>query len=118
MLGMQLGRVSAQHFEPESVIVREGEASTTMCVILPGQVDVIIKGGLVESASIRATIGEMALLDQSVCAAAATAKTKCKLLAVNRKALIDIVKTKPAVGMAMMRAVAARLRYMNALLNA
>jgi CRP-like cAMP-binding protein len=40
------------------------------------------------------------------------------LLAVNRKALIDIVKTKPAVGMAMMRAVAARLRYMNALLNA
>ncbi|MCA3041341.1 MAG: cyclic nucleotide-binding domain-containing protein, partial [Rhodocyclaceae bacterium] len=65
-----------------------------------------------------ATIGEMALLDQSVCAATATAKTKCKLLAVNRKALIDIVKTKPAIGMAMIRSVAARLRYMNAMLNA
>ncbi|MFN6168875.1 MAG: cyclic nucleotide-binding domain-containing protein [Burkholderiales bacterium] len=117
-LEVQLGRASVLHFEPESVIVREGDAGATMYVILRGQVDVTIKGGLVESASIGATIGEMALLDQSVCAATATAKPNCKLLAVNRKALIDIVKTKPAIGMAMIRSVAARLRYMNAMLNA
>ena len=79
---------------------------------------VAIKGGLIESASIMATIGEMAVLDQSVCAATATAKTKCKLLAVNRKALINIVKTKPAIGMAMMRSVSARLHCVNALVNA
>jgi CRP/FNR family cyclic AMP-dependent transcriptional regulator len=117
-LEAQLERATVLRYEPGSVIMREGDAGTTMYVILRGQVDVTIKGALVESASTGVTVGEMALVDQSARAATATAKTECKLLAVNRKALIDTVKAKPAIGMAMMRSMAARLRNMNALLNA
>ncbi|MBC7625458.1 MAG: cyclic nucleotide-binding domain-containing protein [Aeromicrobium sp.] len=117
-LEARLERATVLRYEPGSVIMREGDAGTTMYVILRGQVEVSIKGSMVESASTGATIGEMALVDQSARAATATAKTECKLLAVNRKALIEIVKAEPAIGMAMMRSMAARLRNMNILLNA
>jgi CRP-like cAMP-binding protein len=63
-----------------------------MYVILRGKVDVSLNVGLVKSASNGAIIGKMAL--------------------------IDIVKAKPAIGMAMMRSMAARLCNMNTLLNA
>jgi CRP-like cAMP-binding protein len=117
-LEARLERATVLSYEPGSVIMREGDAGTTMYVILRGQIDVTIKGSLVESASTGATIGEMALVDQSARAATATARTECKLLAVNRRALIEIVKAEPAIGMAMMRSMAARLRNMNILLNA
>jgi CRP-like cAMP-binding protein len=116
-LAAQLERATVLRYEPGSVIMRAGDAGTNMYVILRGKVDVTINGGLVESASTGATIGEMALVDQSVRAATATAKTECQLLVVNRKALIDIVKAKPAIGMAMMRSMVTRLRNMNVLLN-
>ena len=117
-LEARLERATVLRYEPGSVIMREGDAGTTMYVILRGQVDITIKGSVVESAGTGATIGEMALVDQSARAATATAKTECKLLAVNRKALIEVVKAEPAIGMAMMRSMAARLRNMNSLLNA
>jgi CRP-like cAMP-binding protein len=117
-LASQLERATVLRYEPGNVIMREGDAGTNMYVILRGQVDITIKGGLVESASTGATIGEMALVDQSTRAATATARTECRLLALNRKALIEIVKAEPTIGMAMMRSMAARLRNMNVLLKA
>jgi CRP/FNR family transcriptional regulator, cyclic AMP receptor protein len=55
----------------------------------------------------------MALVDQSPRVATAVARTDCALLSINRAALIALVRSDPAIGMAMMRAVAARIRYMN-----
>jgi len=117
-LESHLERATVLRFEPGSTIMREGDAGTTMYVILRGQVAVSIKGNVVEMAGTGATIGEMALVDQSARAATATAKTECKLLAVNRNALIALVKAEPAIGMALMRSMAERLRNMNTLLNA
>ncbi len=116
-LESHLERATVLRFEPDRTIMREGDAGTTMYVILRGQVAVSIKGNVVEMAGTGATIGEMALVDQSARAATATAKTECKLLAVNRAALITLVKAEPAIGMALMRSMAERLRNMNTLLN-
>lgn len=116
-LESHLERATVLRFEPDSTIMREGDAGTTMYVILSGQVAVSIKGNVVELAGKGSTIGEMALVDQSARAATATATTECKLLAVNRNALIALVKAEPAIGMALMRSMAERLRNMNSLLN-
>ncbi|MBL8512568.1 MAG: Crp/Fnr family transcriptional regulator, partial [Betaproteobacteria bacterium] len=59
--------------------------------------------------------GEMALVDNAPRAASVVAREDCALLSINRDALLALVKSDPATGMAMMRAVAARLRYMNSL---
>ncbi len=117
VLENRLERATVLRFEPGASIMREGDKGATMYVILKGQVAVSIKGNVVESAGIGATIGEMALVDQSPRAASATAATKCKLLAINRIGLLDLVKVEPAIGMALMRSMAERLRNMNTLLN-
>ena len=88
-----------------------------MYVVLEGSVAVTIGKRIVEKLSPGGVFGEMALVDQSPRTASAQARSDCALLSINREALIGLVKADPAIGMAMMRAVAARVRYMNGLLS-
>ena len=117
VLESKLDRATVLRFDAGRVIMREGDAGTTMYVILRGKVAISIKGIAVETATTGVSIGEMALVDQTARAATATATTDCKLLAINRKALIDLVSANPDIGMSLMRSMAARLRSMNILLN-
>jgi CRP/FNR family transcriptional regulator, cyclic AMP receptor protein len=111
----KLDRATVLRYDANSAIMKEGDTGMNMYVILRGQVAISIKGTIVETAGIGASIGEMALVDQSPRAATATAKSDCKLLAINRLALINLVKAEPAIGMALMRSMAERLRHMNSL---
>jgi CRP-like cAMP-binding protein len=56
--------------------------------------------------------GEMALVDQSVRAATAVAETDCALLAINRAAFLQLVKTSPAFGSSLLAGLAARAKDM------
>lgn len=112
-----LERATVLRFEQGAPIMREGDAGTSMYVVLSGRVGMSIKGAAVEVAGPGATFGEMSLVDQSPRAASANAESAVKLLAINRVGLIEMVKSQPAIGMTLMRSVADRLRNMNALLN-
>lgn len=100
----------------DKVIMREGEAGMTMYVVLSGRVGIAVRGNLVESVGEGGTFGEMALVDQSPRTAGAYAQMDTELLAINRTALMTLVKSHPVFGVALLRAVADRLRYMNGLL--
>lgn len=115
MLEDKLDRATLLRYDANKPIMKEGDAGMNMYVILRGEVAISIKGTIVEYAGVGASIGEMALVDQSPRAASATAKTDCKLLAINRAALISLVKAEPHIGMALMRSMAERLRHMNSL---
>jgi CRP-like cAMP-binding protein len=56
--------------------------------------------------------GEMALVDQSARAATAVAETDCALLAINRATFLQLVKTSPAFGAALLSGLAARAKDM------
>lgn len=99
----------------DKVIMREGEAGMTMYVVLSGRVGIAVKGNLVESVGEGGTFGEMALVDHSPRTAGAFAQVETELLAINRAALLELVKAQPVFSMALLTAVADRLRYMNAL---
>ena len=96
-------------------IMGGGLAGTSMYILLEGQVTIAINGKIVEKLVPGGVFGEMALVDQAPRTASAIARTDCAVLSINRQALIDLVKSDPAVGMAMMRCVADRMRYMNSL---
>lgn len=115
-LEAKLDRSTVMRFDANKPIMKEGDMGLNMYVILRGEVAVSIKGTIVEIAGVGASIGEMALVDQSPRAATATAKTDCKLLAINRQSLIGLVGGDPIIGMSLMRSMAERLRYMNSLL--
>jgi CRP/FNR family cyclic AMP-dependent transcriptional regulator len=75
------------------------------------------EGQTVAAVNAGGTFGEMALVDQSPRSATAGALAECELLSIDRPSLQAAVKAQPAVAMAMLRAYAERLRYMNTLLG-
>ena len=111
----KLERATVVRFNEGAKIMVEGRPGTSMYIVLEGRVAVAIGKRIVEKLSTGGVFGEMALVDQSPRTATAVARTDCALLSINREALIALVKSDPAIGMAMMRAVAARVRYMNSL---
>jgi len=102
-------------FNAEAKIFKEGKAGTSMYVVLEGKVAVVAGRRIIDKLEPGSWFGEMALVDQTARVATAVARTECALLAINRDALIKHVKADPAFGMAMMRSVAERLRYLNSL---
>jgi CRP-like cAMP-binding protein len=116
-LEQKLERATTMRYAAGKAIMNEGDAGTSMYIVLDGHVTISIKGKVVERVAAGGTFGEMALVDQSPRTASATAETETALLAINRAALIALVEDEPAVGLTMLRSVAARLRHMNALLT-
>ena len=111
----RLERATVVRFDEGRKIMKEGNPGTTMYIVLEGRVTIAINGRIVEKLVPGGVFGEMALVDQSSRSASALARTDCALLSINRDALVALVKSDPAIGMAMMRCVADRVRFMNSL---
>ncbi len=114
-LESKLERATVVRFAEGRQIMKEGHPGTTMYIVLEGRVTISIDNKIVEKIDTGGVFGEMALVDQARRTASAIARTDCVLLSINREALIALVKADPAIGMAMMRCVADRMRYMNSL---
>jgi CRP/FNR family cyclic AMP-dependent transcriptional regulator len=95
-------------YDAGKMIMQEGTAGALMYVVLEGRVAISIKGGIVGRAGPGGVFGEMALVDQSVRAATATAETDCALLAINRNTFLQLVKTSPAFGASLLAGLAER----------
>jgi CRP/FNR family transcriptional regulator, cyclic AMP receptor protein len=116
-LEQKLERATTMRYEAGKAIMNQGDAGTSMYIVLDGRVAISINGKIVEHLGAGGTFGEMALVDQSPRTASAVAEIECALLAINRAALITLVENEPAVGLTMLRSVTERLRHMNALLS-
>lgn len=95
-------------------IFREGEAGDTMYVVLEGEVDLLVKGQLVEKLGSGGVLGEMALVELAPRSATAIARTPCKVVPVNEQRFNLLVKHKPDFALEIMRVMAGRLRQMDA----
>lgn len=111
-----LPNATSVRYDAGKSIMREGERGVNMYIVTSGSVAIAIRDNPVETISQGGCFGEMALVDQSPRTASATAATDCTLLAINRNTLIAVVREQPAFGVALLRAVAERLRHMNSLL--
>jgi CRP-like cAMP-binding protein len=115
-LEQNLERATTIRYPAGKPIIKEGDRGTSMYIVLDGVVSISINGKIVERVAAGGVFGEMALVDQSLRTASAVAETAGTSLAINRSTLIALVQATPAVGLTMLRSVAARLRHMNALL--
>jgi CRP-like cAMP-binding protein len=107
-----MGSQAPVRYAAGKMIMQEGTAGALMYVVLEGRVAISIKGGIVGRAGPGGVFGEMALVDQSVRAATATAETDCALLAINRAAFLQLVKTSPAFGASLLAGLAERAKDM------
>jgi CRP-like cAMP-binding protein len=105
----------SQRFEPRQVIFEEGEAGTLMYVVIDGEVEVRIGGRIVETLGPGEPFGEMALIDHEPRVATVVAKTPCRLAVIPEKRFLLMIRETPDFALEIMRAMADRLRKMDAL---
>jgi CRP-like cAMP-binding protein len=112
-----LGEQAIVRYDKGKIIMVAGQAGALMYVVVEGRVAISIRGALVERVGPGGVFGEMALVDQSPRAANAVAEGDSALLAINRNVFLNLVKSEPAFGIALLAATAERLRNTAAALN-
>jgi CRP/FNR family transcriptional regulator, cyclic AMP receptor protein len=105
-----LGAGAMVRYERDKVIMVAGQAGALMYVVYEGRVAISIRGTVVERVGPGGVFGEMALIDHSPRAATAVAESDCSLLAINRNVFLNLVKSEPRFGIALLSAMAERLR--------
>ncbi|HXG79411.1 MAG TPA: cyclic nucleotide-binding domain-containing protein [Methyloceanibacter sp.] len=98
------------NFVQGETIFAEGERGDKMYVIRSGEVEIERGGKVVETLSAGGIFGEMALIDGSPRAATARAKTDCEVAPITEKSFLFLVHETPFFAIAVMRALAERLR--------
>ena len=104
----------AVQLAPGDFLFQEGDKRDVMYVLLEGEMDIRLGDYVVETAKPGALIGEMALIDDSPRAANALAKTSCRLAKIDKRRFHFLVQQTPNFATHVMRALADRLRHMNA----
>ncbi|HTM59442.1 MAG TPA: cyclic nucleotide-binding domain-containing protein [Burkholderiales bacterium] len=105
-----LGEQSVVRYDKGKIIMVTGQAGALMYVVTEGRVAISIRGAIVERVGPGGIFGEMALVDQSPRAANAVAETEVSLLGINRNVFLNLVKSTPTFGIALLSATAERLR--------
>lgn len=101
-------------FPKDRLILVEGGTGTCMYVVQEGRVSIAIKGAVIETIGVGGIFGEMALVDDAPRAASAFATSDCTLLAIDRAAFLELIRSNPAFGTELLKNISERLRYLNA----
>lgn len=100
-------------------LFKEGEAAGELYIIESGQIELFSPGASEALASLGPgdVCGEAALLDRQPHSASAVARTRTRLLRIDRMALPDVVRANPDVATALLRKFAARLGHLESCLE-
>ncbi len=108
-------RTREQHYERQALLMHEGDAGDTMCVLVEGEVRVFVSDDngrelVLHQLGPGAVIGELALLDGAPRSASAMAVQPTRVLTLDRDALHACLAASPEFALALMRSLTARLR--------
>lgn len=95
------------------MIFEMGEPGQRMYVVVAGQVQIKLANMVYDSVEKGGIIGEMALLDDDVRSASAFAGENCRLVAVDKKRLLDWIQERPRIAIEIAKIMVRRLRAMN-----
>lgn len=106
---------TSRHFRPGAALVRSGEPGTDVTLLLSGCVKVMAdsKDGRPILLAVRVMgdlIGELAALDDKPRSATVVAAVPTRTRVMSRKAFLDFVTARPAVGLTLQRSIVGKLR--------
>ena len=101
---------------PGDFLFREGDSGKEMYVLLQGEIEIFLGEFVIETAEAGTLIGETALIEDNPRAAHAVAKTACRLAKIDRRRFHFLVQQTPYFATHVMKTLADRLRYMNAVM--
>jgi len=95
------------------IIFDEGQERDFMYVIKKGEVDILIRGHVVETVGEDGFFGELALIDRAPRSAQAIAKSDCSLIRIDERQFLYLVQETPFFALIVMRTMAQRIRRRN-----
>ena len=101
-----------------TTIFPEGSPAGDMYIVKEGQVELSVRGTVLETVSADDCFGEMCLIENEPRSATATAKTDCKLASINKAQFLFMVKEEPLFAFQIMKVMSRRLRQLDRLLKA
>jgi CRP-like cAMP-binding protein len=99
------------------IVVTKGAVGACMFVVTKGRIAISVDDRVIEHVGPGGAFGEMALVDRSGRSATATAETDSAWLLVGKDQFVDMVKARPAFGIALMRSLSARVLHIGKLLG-
>ena len=94
-------------------IFEMGDAGQSMYVVRTGRAEIRLGNRVLDVIDKGGTLGEMALLDDTVRSATAVAVTPCEIVAIDKSRLLDMVCRHPLLALELTRSMVRRLRTMN-----
>ena len=95
------------------VIFAMGQPGDVMYIVKSGKAEIRVGDRVYTCIEAGGTLGEMALLDDTVRSASAIALTDCEVVPVDKQRLLSMVQKEPLVALEMTRSMVQRLRSMN-----
>ena len=96
-----------------AAIFREGDRGEVMFGVISGEVDIFIGNVILEVVGPGMVFGEMALIDDEVRSASASARTDCRLAQIDMATFEVLLASSPGFARQIMKVMARRLRHMN-----
>jgi CRP/FNR family cyclic AMP-dependent transcriptional regulator len=96
-----------------ATIFQEGDRGTVMFGVISGAVDIFTGNVILEVVGPGMVFGEMALIDEDVRSASASARTDCRLVQIDLAAFERLVANNPEFARLLMKVMARRLRRMD-----
>jgi CRP-like cAMP-binding protein len=96
-------------FSAGQPIFAEGEPGDVMFAVLQGEVEIRREGRALDTVRNGGIFGEMALLDERPRAAAAVAKSDCRVAAIGQRRFTRLVRQSPILALSLMQVVSDRL---------
>ena len=117
-----LSRATLRRAARNSLILRRGDPSTGLAIILVGRVRISVTSETGKEVTLAVlgpeeVLGEMSVLDGGECSADATALEDCVLLTVERERLIRLLRSNADLCLRLMAALCGRLRRSNVMLE-
>jgi CRP/FNR family cyclic AMP-dependent transcriptional regulator len=102
-----------ESFAAGEVIFRAGDPGDAMFVLQEGEVDIVVRGEVMQKLGPDEIFGEMALIDHQPRSASAVAHTDVKVVRVGEQRFRFLIQQTPFFALEVMRIMADRLRQMN-----
>lgn len=99
------------------IVVTKGALGACMFVVIRGRIAISVGGTVIEHVGPGGAFGEMALVDRSGRSATAMTETDSDWLLIGKNEFVDMVRTRPAFGIALMRSMSARVLHIGKLLG-
>lgn len=100
-------------FAAGETIFKEGDPGDTLFAVQAGEVELVVRGDIVETVGVGGLFGEMALVAKEPRSATARAKTDCRIAVIDEKQFEFMTRNTPNFALNVLRLVVHRLRMMD-----